>query len=339
MRVRSDVDLRIQDAHGNLVVYPVYLCDHVTTRDLVILDQVVLDHLESIVADKDEQLNASGVRITKLERTLRKTERQRDIAVQVKESAEKVEAQALSALDVARQEKANAFIEVFLLQQALQLAQRGYHDTKGEVTTLRKDLERAHENNDKLHQNTGALHEILNANKVEMINLRKDHEFARTQSKGFLNAMQRSVEGHEAVKMQLLEQMHEERRMAAEKFTELEKRNVELEEMLAVKMRVTRQASQGDLYIPMPDGSSSPLVDDEEIDEGKSNRWFSSLRGRYLNRVVDLEDGLGTQSETASVHAVADSAHPSIRQNNWGVKSLRAPGVWGGRSKESVLPK
>jgi hypothetical protein len=180
MIIRSDVDLRIQDAHGNPVVYPVYACDHVIGKDLVILDQVVIDHLESIVVINGEKLNASGLHIKKFGRTLRKTERQRDSAVKAIVHAEKAEAEALTAFDMARQWTANALSEVSLLQHALQLAQRGYHDTKEEAAILRKALDRAHQNNNKLHRNTEARRNIMSTTKIEMIILRKDHESART---------------------------------------------------------------------------------------------------------------------------------------------------------------
>lgn len=172
-----------------------------------------------------------------------------------------------------------------------------------------------------------------------MINLRKDHDFARAQSKGYVNAMQQSIQGHEAARMQLLEQMREERCMATEKIAEVERRNKELEDVLAVKMQVARQSSPGDLYILMPNENSTiPIIDEEQV-EGRSNRWFSSLRGGHVNRIHDLEQGLCTPSENAPVNASVDSAHPNTNKHDWGVKSLRAPGVWGGRSKDSVLPK
>lgn len=102
--------------------------------------------------------------------------------------------------------------------------------------------------------------------------------------------------------------------------------------MLAIKMHAT---GQRDLYMPMPDRYSIIPINDEEQSKGGHKRWFSWLRGRYLNRGGggDLEAGLGTESEIAFVHASFDPAHPAMRQIDWGVKSLRTPGVWGGRSK------
>lgn len=51
--------------------------------------------------------------------------------------------------------------------------------------------------------------------------------------------------------------------------------------MLAIKMHAT---GQRDLYMPMPDRYSIIPINDEEQSKGGHKRWFSWLRGRYLNR-------------------------------------------------------
>lgn len=307
MNIRSDIKSRIEDTQRTLTFCPIHSCHHVTGTDRVILSQFVLDTLEGIVTSRNNELrasrllraeldemlrkseqtsasqiyrlNASRLRIRKLEKALDRTERERDTAFKAKKRAQKAEAELASDLDVARQEKANALVEIFLLQQALQLAQRGYHDTKEKVTMLRKNLRRAQENNDRLHQNTEALHAVLNANKVKMINLRKDHEFARTQSKAYLSAIQQSIQGHKTAKMQLLEQIGEERTLVAQRVAEVQRTNVELEEMLTVKMHATRHVSEGDVCIPMPSADTSDAAVKQEQGEGESSRWFATWRG------------------------------------------------------------
>lgn len=334
LTIRPDADLRIEDAQGKQTVYPVYSCHHVTGMNYVILDPTVLNQLQSILMSKDEKVRASRLRSSALETTLSKTQREKDTAITAKDRAQNAEARASSALDIARQEKANALLENRLLQQALQLAQRGYHDTKEEAVMLRKELERAHENNDRLQQSVEALHDILSANKVEMINLRKDHEFARRQSKAYWNAMQRSVEGREAARLQLIEQMCEERRVAAERVAEVERRNVDLEELLAVKMRATGQISNGDCCIDVTHADILDADKPSEKVEEQRNGWVGSWRGRCSSSVDALEDARRTQSGTISLNVPVDMTQPSMRQSNWGVKSLRLPGVWEGDQKE-----
>lgn len=290
MSIRSDIKSRIEDTQRTLTFCPIHSCHHVTGTDCVILSQFVLDTLEGIVTSRNNELRASRLLSAELDEMLRKSE-QTSASQIYRLNASRLRIRKLEkALDRTERERyrvqsketrseGERFGRNFSLQQALQLAQRGYHDTKEKVTMLRKNLRRAQENNDRLHQNTEALHAVLNANKVEMINLRKDHEFARTQSKAYLSAIQQSIQGHKTAKMQLLEQIGEERTLVAQRVAEVQRTNVELEEMLTVKMHATRHVSEGDVCFPMPSADISDAAVKQEQGEGESSRWFATWRG------------------------------------------------------------
>ncbi|KAF1930633.1 uncharacterized protein M421DRAFT_412907 [Didymella exigua CBS 183.55] len=340
MVVDHEVDFIIEHLSGSQTKYPVYTCHHTVDTDFMILSRGVLEELEKIVLSQDDKLRMSRLRIIQLEKALRRSDQDRDAATKSMHIAQNAEARAVSTLEVVAQEKNNAQTEIRLLQQALQLAQRGYSDAKEEIRALQKDLDGALADSDRSHERMEALHGVLNANQIEMMNMRKCHEFAKTQSKGYLRAMEHSIECHEAARLQLLEQQIGHGRLAVEKIAQVERRNAELEEMFAVNMHVTQETSRGDLHLEMSAAESSETVVGEDQDEAQRSGWgLGSWRVRNRNGIDDTESGPYLQTEIDTTDEPPNSAQQNMRGSTWGVTSLRLRGVWGGRTQESILPR
>lgn len=339
--VNPDINITIEGPSGSPSNHTVYTCHHVADTDMIILSQRILEELREVMVSRDNKLKASRSRIMELETALKSSEQEKDTAIKSQHIAQRAEARAVSTLEVVAQEKTNAQSEIRLLHQALKLAQRGYGDAKEVARTLRTHLKKAYADSDKAHEAIEALHEVLSANKIEMMNMRKDREFAKTQSRGYQKATQQLIDGHEAVRLQLLEQNYEVGRDAAEKIAELRSRNAELEDVLAAQMAAKSQSCRRDLHIEIPSSDSPDSVAEATQDNGQESEWGLDLsREQQANGIeIDLESGPCLQTATLVTDEFNVSSQQGMRRSSWGVKSLRLRGVWGGRVHDNILPR
>lgn len=363
MTPHPDVDFKIEDPCGTQVAYSVYTCHHIANTDMIILSQSVLCELEKVVISKDDKLERTGIaferRIAELEGEILRVEGERDqskeaesaalkslevvkwerdagkrkienlenalkkvkekdiTATEAKNIAEKAMREALSALDRVKEEQEKAVKEGGLLKDALQVAQQGISAARSEIKALKKQLRAA---------------------EVQNFNLRKDHEFAKNQSRNYLMLMKQSVEGQEEARVQLLQQRIHDARLAAAKIAEVERRNAELEEMLAVKRQAMGETRKGDMCLDLSNVDSSDTIAEEQYDQEERKRWSLGIwRVRNLDGVEDLESESCPQTEVTPADESSESSQQSTR-GSWRIRSLSLPGVWGGRTKESILP-
>lgn len=363
MTLHPDVDFTIEDPCGVQMEYTVYTCHHIANTDMIILSQSVLGELEKVVTSKDDKLERTGIalerRIAELEGEILRVERERDrsedaesaaleslevakwerdagkgrikdledalekvkeksiTAAEAKSLVEEAESEALSALDMVKGEQEKAVKEGGLLKDALQVAQQGISAARSEVKALKKQLRAA---------------------EVQNLNLRKDHEFAKNQSRNYLTLMKQSVDGQEEARVQLLQQRIQDARLAAAKIAEVERRNAELEEMLAIKRQTMGETRNGDMCLDLSNVDSSDTIAKEQDDQEERKGWSLGIWCvQNLKGVEDLESGSCPQTEVAPAGNSSESAQQSTR-GSWRIKSLSLPGVWGGRTKESILP-